>query len=201
MGGSIFEHQPLFLCCNYMMKQFTFLLFMLFCISVVACREAHRAESIHLAGSTIQNFHRIDSGVYRSDQPSRADMQALEAFGIREVLNLRNFHNDNDEAEGTSLILHHIRTNAFSIRTKQLTEAMRIIRDRKGPILIHCLHGSDRTGAVIALYRMVFQHVPKEDAIREMKEGGYGHHAIFFNIPWTLERIDVEKIRRELDIQ
>lgn len=177
------------------MTRYLFLLLVLLVTSAAIRGQVYWSESITLPGSTLQNFHRIDSGVYRSDQPNNADFKALEAYGIREVLNLRNFHNDKDEAEGTSLVLHHIRTNAFSISKKQLTEAMQIIKNRQGPILIHCLHGSDRTGAVIALYRMVFMNVPKEEAIREMKEGGFGHHSIFFNITRTLEKIDVEAIK------
>ena len=57
---------------------------------------------------------------------------------------------------------------------EQLIEALRIIKNRKAPIVIHCHHGSDRTGAVCALYRVVFQNVSKEDAIHEMTEGGFG---------------------------
>ncbi|MDR1203454.1 MAG: tyrosine-protein phosphatase [Tannerellaceae bacterium] len=182
------------------MTRYLFSLLILFATSVTIHGQGYWSESITLPGSTIRNFHQIDSGVYRSGQPDQVDFKALEAFGIQEVLNLRNFHNDKDEAEGTSLVLHHVRINAFSINKKQLIKAMRIIKDRKGPVLIHCLHGSDRTGAVIALYRMLFQQVPKEEAIREMKEGGFGHHSIFFNITRTLEKIDIDEVRNELGI-
>ena len=102
------------------------------------------------------------------------------------------------EAQGTSLILHHLPTRATLLRLDDLVTAMQIIRDRKGPLLFHCWHGSDRTGAVAAMYRMVFQHVPKQHAIDEMVEGIFGFHMIFDNIIDTIDEADIEHIRQEL---
>ena len=114
------------------------------------------------------------------------------------VLNLRCYHTDTKEAQGTSLILHHLPTRATLLRLDDLVTAMQIIRDRKGPLLFHCWHGSDRTGAVAAMYRMVFQHVPKQHAIDEMVEGIFGFHMIFDNIIDTIDEADIEHIRQEL---
>ena len=46
------------------------------------------AEKITVPDSKLTNLYQIDSGVYRSEQPSDADFKALEKYGIREVLNL-----------------------------------------------------------------------------------------------------------------
>ena len=148
----------------------------------------------------LKNFYRIGENVYRSDQPSAACFRELEKFGIREVLNLRCYHSDQKEAQGTSLTLHHLRTRATLLSLKDLIAAMRIIRDRKGPLLFHCWHGSDRTGAVAAMYRMVFQHVPKQVAIDEMVEGLFGFHMIFDNLIDTIDEADIPEIRKELGI-
>lgn len=53
-------------------------------------------------------------------------------------------------------------------------------------------------GAVAAMYRMVFQHVPKQHAIDEMVEGIFGFHMIFDNIIDTIDEADIEHIRQEL---
>ena len=156
------------------------------------------AEKITLPDSELTNLYRIDSGIYRSEQPSSLDFKALEKYGIREVLNLRNKHSDDDEAAGTSLRLYRLKTKAGSITEEQLITALRIIKNRKGPLVIHCHHGSDRTGAVCALYRIVFQGVSKEEAIREMVEGGFGFHRIYKNIIRTIHEMDVESIKKEL---
>ena len=175
-----------------------FLVCALLLLAAAGYGQTPQAEKIELPGSELSNFYRIDEGVYRSDQPTAADFRALEQYGIREVLNLRNFHSDDDEAAGTSLVLHRLKTRAGRIGEDDLIEALRIVKNRKGPILIHCWHGSDRTGAVVAMYRIVFQGVSKADAIRELTEGGFGFHKIYGNIPETIRNIDIEQVIRKL---
>ena len=67
------------------------------------------------------------------------------------------------------------------------------------PVLIHCRHGSDRTGLIVALYRILYQNWTKEDALEEMLKGGYGHHSIFKNLPQIIRQIDVEKLRAKVN--
>ena len=68
-----------------------------------------KAEKITLPDSKLNNLYKIDSGVYRSEQPSHSDFKALEKYGIGESLNLRNRHSDNDEATGTTVKLHRVK--------------------------------------------------------------------------------------------
>ena len=168
------------------------LLGVIFSISIFS--QNLKVEKITLPDSELTNLYKIDSGVYRSEQPSHEDFKALEKYGIGEALNLRN----DDEAAGTNVKLHRVKTKAHSINEEQLIEALRIIKNRKAPIVIHCHHGSDRTGAVCALYRVVFQNVSKEDAIHEMTEGGFGFHRIYKNIIRRIKEADIEQIRRKV---
>lgn len=121
-----------------------------------------KADKIILSDSDLTNLYQIDSGVYRSEQPSKEGFKALEKYGIGEVFNLRNRHSDDDEAKGTSIKLHRVKTKAHSISEKQLIQALRIIKNRKAPIVFHCHHGSDRTGAVCAFYRIIFRMFQKK---------------------------------------
>ncbi len=157
-------------------------------------------EKIHIPGLSLDNIYRIDEGVYRSEQPNVRDFSLLEAYGIREVLSLRFWHGDYRKARNTSLQLHHLKVHAHSLREYEVMQALQIIRNRKGPILIHCWHGSDRTGAVVAMYRIVFQNVSKEAAIEELRNGGFGFHTVFGNIVRMIENADVEKIRHKLEL-
>lgn len=160
--------------------------------------QSFKVEKIVIPNCELTNLYQIDAGVYRSDQPTHADFKALEKYGIREVLNLRSRHSDNDEAVGTGIKLYRLKMKAHSVSEEQLINALRIIKDRKGPLLFHCHHGSDRTGAVAALYRIIFQGVSKKDAIQEMTEGGFGFHRIYKNIIRTIENADVDRIRSEV---
>lgn len=180
-----------------MAKHYYILLLLLFTF-VASYAQLSKAQKITIPGSTLHNIYSIDKGVYRSEQPDAADFKALEKCGIKEVLNLRYLHNDKDEAENTGITLHHIRTNAHSIDEQEIIEALRVIKNRKGPIVFHCLHGSDRTGAVCAMYRIVFQNVSKKDAILELREGGFGYHKIFINIISLIQDADISHIRKEV---
>ena len=143
----------------------------------------------------VSNFYKIDEGVYRCSQPDARAFAELEGMGIKEVLNLRNFHNDRTLAQNTNLTLHLVRMNAGDSDWNKLAEALKIIKNRRGPIVIHCWHGSDRTGIVCALYRLVFQGWTKEAAIDELENGGYGYHAVYDNIKTFIRNVDVERLK------
>lgn len=179
-------------------KEIFLSLFIGIVLSVSAYGQSFNAEKITIPGSELVNLFQIDSGIYRSEQPSAVDFKALEKYGICEVLNLRNRHSDDDEAAGTKLKLHRLKMKAHSLSEDQLISALRIIHNRKGPLVFHCHHGSDRTGAVCAMYRIVFQGVSKQKAIKEMTEGGFGFHRIYKNIIRRIEKADIERIKREV---
>lgn len=144
-----------------------------------------------------RNLHAVDAKIYRSAQPSRHHFNGLKEQGIGEVLCLRRWHSDRENARG--LKLHHLRMNAGEIRDEDMVAALQILLSAEKPILIHCFHGSDRTGVVVAMYRMVVQRWPRERAMAEFMEPRYGHHAdVFPNIRRYLESVDVDKIRRQV---
>ena len=63
---------------------------------------------------------------------------------------------------------------------------------------MHCQHGSDRTGTIIALYRMVIQNWSKEQAIAEMIQPKFGFHGVWKNIIRYLNRVDVVSMREKV---
>ncbi len=146
----------------------------------------------------LQNFYKLDDKVYRSEQPDRKGFDYLRSFGIRNVLNLRDYHKDDSKAKGTGLTLYRVEMSAGKITVDEVVAALRIIRQSDGPIVIHCWHGSDRTGTVSALYRIVFQNWSKEEAIDELMKGGYGYHAMYKNIPAFIRSADIDDIKRRV---
>ena len=48
---------------------------------------------------------------------------------------------------------------------------------------------------------MVYQGWSKEQALDELQHGGYGFHAIWQNITRYLQRVDIERLRRQIDNQ
>ncbi|MDR0660023.1 MAG: dual specificity protein phosphatase family protein [Prevotellaceae bacterium] len=165
-------------------------------IPAIAQRKATWAQPVE--AQYVENFYKIDKGVYRSGQPSAEAFKEMEQMGIKEVLNLRNYHSDKDEAEGTSLKLYRVAMDAHNSDWDRLVEAMRAIKNRKGPIVIHCWHGSDRAGLVTALYRILFQGWTKEEALDELENGGYGYHKIYSNIKAFIQNLDVEEFKKDV---
>ncbi len=150
-----------------------------------------------VAAEHLKNFYRLDGKVYRSAQPNKKSFRELQGLGIRNVLSFRDYHSD-DDGKKFGLNLYRVRMEAGDIRLDQVIEALRIIKGSHGPILIHCWHGSDRTGLVSALYRIVFQGWSKDDAIDELMHGGYGYHELYKNIPEFIRQVDINLIQQRL---
>ncbi len=146
----------------------------------------------------LKNFYKLDEKVYRSAQPDRKGFEELKRLGIRNVLSFRDHHADDRDAKGLGLTLHRVKMEAGEIEDEQVVEALRIIRTAKGPIVIHCWHGSDRTGLISAMYRILYQNWSKEEAIEELMKGGYGYHSLYRNIPEYIRKVNIESIRQRV---
>ena len=146
----------------------------------------------------LENWYKVDDRLYRSEQPDAEAMAEIEAFGIKRVLNLREYHDDDDEVEGRQLQTFHVPIDTKQINDDDVVAALRIILASKEPILVHCWHGADRTGTVVAMYRIVVQGWSREAAIDELVHGGYHYHAVFDNIITYLKQVDIKAIRKRL---
>jgi len=151
-----------------------------------------------IISENLENWYKVDELVYRSEQPNDMGMAEIERFGIRRVLNLREFHNDEDEVKGTGLKTFHLPINAAKIADADVIEALKIITSSDQPILVHCWHGSDRTGTIVAMYRIVVQGWSRQAALDELVNGGYGYHSIYANIKTYINNVDIEHIRKAI---
>lgn len=144
------------------------------------------------------NLHQVDAKVWRCSQPAKYQFASLaKQDGIGEVLNLRQWHDDTDLAKGLSC--HRVRMDAGKIRDEDIVSALRVLVTAEKPVLVHCWHGSDRTGVVVATYRMVVQNWPREKAVAEFTDPQYGYHSDWFpNIREYLEKVDVAAMRRQV---
>lgn len=152
--------------------------------------------------STFTNLHKVDSLIYRSEQPTKDKMKSLKSLGVTNVLNLRNARNDKREARYQNINLYRIPINTWTFSLDELTECLKLIHKINQPILVHCKHGSDRTGCVIAAYRIVFQNWSKKEAIEEFTNGGYGfHYKHFKHLIRLLEELNIDKIKKEIFVE
>lgn len=83
-------------------------------------------------------------------------------------------------------------------------EGMRIYEDYGIKTIINLRSfNSDReevrgTGLMVAMYRIVEQGWDKEEAIKEMTDGGFGFHGVWVHIPGFIRKADIEQIERQL---
>jgi protein tyrosine phosphatase (PTP) superfamily phosphohydrolase (DUF442 family) len=157
--------------------------------------------AVPLAEPGLPNLHRIDDGLYRGAQPSAEGMRALERMGIRTVVNLRAAHSDRDELVGTNLGYEHISFKPWHPEDEDVEKFLRIVTDpARRPVFVHCQHGADRTGMMVAIYRMVVQGWTVDDAAAEMTEGGFGFHPMWGNLLEYLRAFDPARWRRTLGL-
>jgi len=163
-------------------------------------RAAHWAKPLQMEG--IPNLHRVSDSLYRSAQPSSEGMRNLKAMGIETIVNLRSFHSDRDKIKGTGLAYEHIYMKAWHPEEQDAVRFLQIVTNpKRTPVLVHCQHGADRTGAMCAVYRVAVQGWGKAEALKEMTEGGFGFHGIWQDLVRWITPLDMEGIRKKAGIR
>jgi len=160
-------------------------------------RPAEWAAPVEAA--SLPNLHRVTPMIYRSAQPESGADTSINALGIRTVISLRFSRDDPSLFPNVERI--HAPIESWDVDHDEILVALRALIDPANqPVLLHCRHGADRTGTVIAAYRMVVEGWSADAAIEEMRDGGYNFHSIWSNMVRYLRKLDVASTRRELGL-
>jgi protein tyrosine phosphatase (PTP) superfamily phosphohydrolase (DUF442 family) len=155
-----------------------------------AAREMIKPRS-DVAG--VENFAKISDVLYRGAQPTAEGFAQLKKMGIKTVVNLRSFNSDRSELKGTDLQYVHIYCKAWHPEDEDVIKFLKVIKDPKNqPVFVHCLHGADRTGMMVASYRIMEQGWPVDEAATETHN--FGFHKVFGDIQKYLKDFDLPKI-------
>ena len=137
----------------------------------------------HIPVPGIVNFGEVTPTLYRGGQPSREGLEALAKMRIDVVVNASGSQND---TEGK--VVNHLGMQYVAIRwhcpfpkDKTFVRFLKLVHDNPGKkIFVHCRLGDDRTGMMIAAYRMAFEGWTAQQALKEMHEFGFRgvHHLI-----------------------
>jgi len=129
-------------------------------------------------------FATVDRGVlYRSGQPDGKAVRVMrKRYGIRTIVNLRSAddlrsdilaRNEIAAAEEMGITFINLPFNNPSPGV-QVKKFLDIMKDRSNyPVLIHCAAGVERSGVMVAAYRVRKNHWTAARAIREMKTFGF----------------------------
>ncbi len=154
-----------------------------------ACRDS--------LGSPIRNFCVEGPGLWRGERPSRSDATWLMRHGVATVVNLEVVLSDRlafDRATAPAAThqvqyfhipdFEPVHVVNWSLLDAHVARFIAIVQQAPKPIYVHCLDGLDRTGVLIASYRVLVGGVDEETAIAEMARYG---------TPWV--KIDARYIR------
>jgi protein tyrosine/serine phosphatase len=166
---------------------------------LAAERDPNWAARIEQAG--LPNFFRVTTNLYRCAQPTADGMRAAEKLGIKTIISLRAFHSDKDEIESTKLQTERIYFKTWHPEDEDVVRFLKLISEtNNGPFLVHCQHGADRTGTMIAIYRMAMQGWKKDDAIKEMTTGEFGYHEMWSNLIRYLNDLDIDALKKKAGV-
>ena len=173
--------------------------FFLFCFAAAAQKQHKRPTNwAKPVACSLDNFYQLNDSIYRSAQPTKGDFKCIRKNKIETLVCLRSRPYDMKLDKSGRHTLLHLSMQPDDFTDKEIIDALQLIKMAPKPMLIHCHHGSDRTGVVLAMYRIVFEDWSKTDAIQEMTKGGYGYHHKYDNIIRYILDADVEHIRKEV---
>jgi tyrosine-protein phosphatase SIW14 len=132
----------------------------------------------HARHPELPNFGKVDDRLYRGGQPKPGGIGKLAQLGIKAIVNLRGEDEqtraERTEAAAAGLLYFSIPMPGLSRPTDaQVARAMSIIDAQENwPVFVHCKRGSDRTGTIIAIYRISHDNWTGSQAIAEAKHYG-----------------------------
>jgi len=126
----------------------------------------------------VRNFQRVDDHVYRGAQPTRDGFANLSKLGIQTVIDLRE-PGDRSVTERkwvTGAGMRYVSVPMYGMATpsnESVLKVLELLEDRgTGPVFVHCKRGADRTGGVIACYRVEHDHWKNDQALAEARSMG-----------------------------
>ena len=149
----------------------------------------------------IENFHEVSPGIYRGARPHLAGLEELGRLGVRTVINLqggeteliqwdtilrwimpgelpRAIRNERLAVEARGMKFLNFPMSAVLQVTPEreinvLAALDALVDPANHPVFIHCQFGNDRTGLIVALYRVFHQGWHPDQAHAEMVEKGH----------------------------
>jgi len=158
------------------------------------------AKKLKLTG--VANFGEVTPYLYRGAQPSRQGFQGLAAMGIDIVVDARLSQKSSEKKIVTATGMQYISIpwHCMFPKDKAMAQFLAVLRDNpKKKIFVHCRLGDDRTGMMVAAYRMAVENWTAQDAMAEMLQFGMNRQICFPLIRY--ERKFPEHLKKNADLR
>jgi protein tyrosine phosphatase (PTP) superfamily phosphohydrolase (DUF442 family) len=163
-----------------------------FTLALLGAEPAAREEV-----SGVPNFAVVSPVLSRGAQPTREGFCRLSERGVRTVVALRWSHDDYAALAGLGLNSYRIRTRQWHPENDDVVRAMKVILTPEyQPVFVHCQAGKDRTGLVVAVYRILVDGWSVDEAIAERK--AFGAWSFWWENKEYLKRLGGAEARRDL---
>ena len=169
---------------------------------VILCATASAQDYAELP-----RFQKVSEKLYRGAQPGEGGIRRLRELGINTIINLRGASKRTraQEAEARALGLNYFNValpNWARPQNERVERILEIINaPENGRVLVHCKEGVDRTGMIVAIYRMRHDGWSSNDALAEAERAGmkriqfwmrdyaedYGEYVVKHGPPSTLK--------------
>ena len=147
-------------------------------VAAVLASAGFAARSAAPGMEGVRNFQKVDDHVYRGAQPTRQGFSNLSKLGIQTVIDLRE-PGDRSASERkwvTDAGMRYVSVPMYGMATpanESVLKVLGLLEDRgTGPVFVHCKRGADRTGGVIACYRVEHDHWKNDQALSEARSMG-----------------------------
>lgn len=133
----------------------------------------------------IKNFGKVNENYFRGSQPTKPQVAALKAMGVKTIIDLRKDYIPAERQWANDAGLNYFNLPLLPGRraTKEQTEYfLLLVNDpANAPVYVHCKGGRHRTGAMTAVYRITHDGWTAQQAFEEMEK--YDFNDGFFGGP------------------
>ncbi|SRR6266496_3897315 len=129
----------------------------------------------------VGNFGEVMPNLFRGAQPSREGFEALAKMGIDIVVDARGGRTDREGQEVGKLGMQFVGIpwHCSFPNDDVFVRFLKLLQENPNKkVFVHCQLGEDRTGMMIAAYRMAAQGWTADEAMQEMEHFGFStvHH-------------------------
>ena len=137
------------------------------------------ADTLPIHDIKIPKLGVVTPWLVRGGQPSKEALLMLGEAGIRTVVNLRwsadSLWNERQWILETNMNYKVIPLTYLTLPTRaQINQFLQVLDDEANrPVFVHCQHGVDRTGMMLAIWRIARQNWTADQAYAEMRDLGF----------------------------